>query len=261
MNRDSFVFYKSIFEAVDKIPKIEIQAQAYKAIALYGLCEIEPSENSDVFVQIIFAQAKTVMDNARKKYDSCVNNGKKGGRPRKENNQTITNEKPSNNQTKTKTKPKHNPTITNEKPSNNQTKTKTKPKHNPTITNEKPSNNLNDNVNVYVNDNVNVYKERDREKEQEFLKSLSQKFPQLKINVSDIDLNTYDASKLIQAISNSDYLQGATLTFILERYEKVINDYYSNFRQKKNTNQDFSQRTYTEEECKALFDNLDDIEV
>ena len=239
MNRDSFVFYKSIFEAVDKIPKIEIQAQAYKAIALYGLCEIEPSENSDVFVQIIFAQAKTVMDNARKKYDSCVNNGKKGGRPRKENNQTITNEKPSNNQTKTKTKPKHNPTITN----------------------EKPSNNLNDNVNVYVNDNVNVYKERDREKEQEFLKSLSQKFPQLKINVSDIDLNTYDASKLIQAISNSDYLQGATLTFILERYEKVINDYYSNFRQKKNTNQDFSQRTYTEEECKALFDNLDDIEV
>ena len=111
--RDSFIFYRSFFETIKKIPKKD-RLQLVEAICDYALNENEVSLSG--VNAAIFEMVKPQIDANSKRYE----NGKKGGRPKK----------PNQNQTETKTKPNHNQTIT-----------KTKP---------------NVNVNVNVNDNVNV---------------------------------------------------------------------------------------------------------
>lgn len=128
MGRDSFVFYRSFFEATKTLPK-ETRADFYDAVAEYALNGNE-YDGGDGFVAAIFAIAKPIIEANNKKYE----NGKRGGRP---NNQTITKEKPSDNQT-----------ITKEKPNT-----------------EKRKPNVNDNVNVNVNANVNVNDNVNAEKE------------------------------------------------------------------------------------------------
>ena len=83
MNKDSFVFYKSMFDAIEKIPDLKTQAEAYRTIALYGLCGIEPNKDANPYVQIIFTQSKVVIDSSKRRYEACIENGKKGGRPKK----------------------------------------------------------------------------------------------------------------------------------------------------------------------------------
>ena len=224
MDNESFVFYKSIFNAVEIIPDLETKAQAYKAIALYGLCGIEPPADTSPFIQIIFAQAKIVMDNARNRYNACVENGKKGGAPKGNKNAK-----------------KKQPKTTKEQPE------------------KQPKNNLNVNDNVNVNNNVNI-KERSnkREKETKFLKSLSQKFNQLKINVENIDLDKYDTEKIIQAISDSKFLQNAMLSFILENYQKVINGRYADIKIKKESG--FQTHNYTKEQLNNVFEDINNID-
>ena len=100
---------------------------------------------------------------------------------------------------------------------------------------------------------------KQREKQTEFVQSLSQKFKKIQINVSDFDIKNYDTEKLIQEISKSNFLQNAPLSFILKNYTKVINGEYANITPNKPS--EFSQRTYTEEEQNALFDNLDEIDI
>lgn len=86
-NRDSFVFFKSIFEAIEKIPNKAVRGEAYKTIAIYGLTGKEPTQDSNVYIQLVFTQAKPIIDNSIKRYDNCVANGKKGGRPKENKNQ------------------------------------------------------------------------------------------------------------------------------------------------------------------------------
>ena len=116
--RDSFVFYASFYEAISNLPG-ETQLEVYNAVCKYALLgelpELSPVAKAMVSVM------RPVMDAASARYEASVANGKKGGRPKKENL---------------------------EKPSNNL-------KGLETGNLEKPSNNLNDNVNVNVNDNVN----------------------------------------------------------------------------------------------------------
>jgi len=78
--RDSIVFYRSFYEAIQDLP-IEQQAQAYNAIFAYSLDESEPKLTG--VVSTVFKLIKPQLDANQKRYT----NGNKGGRPK---NQTIT---------------------------------------------------------------------------------------------------------------------------------------------------------------------------
>ena len=129
----SFVFYESFYEAISELPD-NFQLEMYNCVCRYALYG-ELSELSN-FSKALFRMIKANIDAAKQKYQTSVENGKKGGRPKK----------PKQNPTK----PSENPTKPNENP--------TKPSENPTKPNENlnVNVNVNDNVNVNVNDNVNV---------------------------------------------------------------------------------------------------------
>lgn len=123
--KDSFVFYASFYEAISNLPG-ETRLEVYEAICKYAL-QGELPELSPI-AKAMFTVMRPVMDAASARYEASVANGKKGGRPKKENL-----EKPSNNL-------KGLETGNLEKPS---------PNLNVNV-------NDNDNVNVNVNDNDKV---------------------------------------------------------------------------------------------------------
>jgi hypothetical protein len=96
--RDSVVFYRSFFEAIQDLAPDQ-QAEAYNAIFSYSLDEKEPKLKG--VVSTVFKLIKPQLDANQKRYE----NGNKGGRPK---NQTETKVKPNNNQTITKHEPNVN---------------------------------------------------------------------------------------------------------------------------------------------------------
>ena len=125
MVRESFVFFKSFWEAIQEIPDDKDKLDCFMLIVKYGLnSEDEPSIKG--LPRAIFSMAKPVIDNAVKRYDTSVENGKKGGRPKedKEPNKNLK-------------KPNHNLGVS------------------VGLNLKEPDHNLNDNVNVNENDNVN----------------------------------------------------------------------------------------------------------
>ena len=116
--RDSFVFYRSFYDAIKDLPR-DVQGEIYTAIMEYSLYGKE-TENLKPIAHSVFTLMKPQIDVNNKRFE----NGKKGGRPKSGN-------EPDGNQEETK-----------EKPSNNQSETKSKP-------------NVNDNVNANVNANEN----------------------------------------------------------------------------------------------------------
>lgn len=94
--KDSFVFYKSYYDAIKKIPE-EYQLEIYNAILSYSLENIEPTNLSPI-AEAMFILIKPNIDSSQKRYEASVENGKKGGRPK-------TKEKPNNNLNKTQQKP------------------------------------------------------------------------------------------------------------------------------------------------------------
>lgn len=101
MRKDSFVFYKSFFEAIQNIPK-ENQLEVYEALCTYSFTGEIPK--IDGIAKAMFILMKPNIDKANARYEASVNNGKKGGRPRK----TETQEKPNQNLDKTQEKPNQN---------------------------------------------------------------------------------------------------------------------------------------------------------
>lgn len=122
MERESFVFYRSFYEGIKELPR-DIQGEVLTAIMEYGLNGVT-TENQKPITKAMFALIKPQLDANNQRFD----NGKRGGRPKADCNQT-----------ETETKPNHNQTITKLKPNHNQTETKSEP-------------NVNDNVNVNDND-------------------------------------------------------------------------------------------------------------
>ena len=76
MKRDSFVFYRSFYEAIKELTDEE-QLTMYKALAKYAL-EGELDELTGVW-KVVFTLVKPQLDANNKKYTD----GKKGGRPPK----------------------------------------------------------------------------------------------------------------------------------------------------------------------------------
>lgn len=83
--RDSFIFYRSFFETIKKIPKKD-RLQLVEAICDYALNDIDPESLSGTG-DAVFTLLKPQLDANTRKYE----NGLKGGRPKKPNkNQTET---------------------------------------------------------------------------------------------------------------------------------------------------------------------------
>lgn len=122
--RDSVVFYRSFWEAIEDLPDQEFK-QAVSSLMQYALDGKEPDVTG--VAKTFFKMAKPQIDSNNKKYQ----NGTKGGRP-------ITNQKPN-----------HNQEITNQEPSNNQPITKEEP----TSDFQKPNVNVNEKENVKEKDN------------------------------------------------------------------------------------------------------------
>lgn len=107
--RDSFVFYRSFYDAIKDLPR-DVQGEIYTAIMEYSLYGKE-TENLKPIARSVFTLMKPQIDVNNKRFE----NGKKGGRPKSGNepdgNQEETKEKPSNNQSKTKSKPNVNDNV------------------------------------------------------------------------------------------------------------------------------------------------------
>ena len=111
----SFVFYESFQKTLDELPD-DKALTFYRAICLYGLYGTVPDFTG--LEKAVWVQIQYSLDVAKTRYNNCVENGKKGGRPKSKNqpaeaenieeNQEKTNEKPRNNQRETKRKPRRN---------------------------------------------------------------------------------------------------------------------------------------------------------
>lgn len=98
--RDSCIFYRSFLDAIELLPK-KYQLGFYKALFNYALND-EPPKNLAGSAAALFKALQPQIDANNRKFE----NGKKGGRPKKPNdNQTITKPKPNDNQSITKPKP------------------------------------------------------------------------------------------------------------------------------------------------------------
>lgn len=102
MERDSFVFYRSFYEAIKCLDDSEA-IECFKAIASYALDGIEPE--IDGAAKAIFITVKPQIDANNRKYL----NGCKGGKPKA--NQEITKIKPKANQNETKVKANDNENV------------------------------------------------------------------------------------------------------------------------------------------------------
>lgn len=97
--RDSFVFYRSFFESFSDLSKKDKLA-LFDALCNYALNDVEPELTGAP--SAMFKLLKPQVDANNRRYE----NGRKGGRPKQ--NQDETKPKPNNNQSKTKPKPNVN---------------------------------------------------------------------------------------------------------------------------------------------------------
>ena len=121
----SFVFYRSFYDVVTLIPDEAMRCRAYTAICEYAFHGVEPAEDEDVLVKMVFTQAKPQIDANNKRRE----NGKQGGAPRKSKAE------PTANQTVTKAEPNVNETVN-------------------ANANENENETVNETVNVHAHENV-----------------------------------------------------------------------------------------------------------
>ena len=91
-NKDSFVFYRSFYDAIEKIHDKELKADIYKAICSLALNEEELEITDDIGLIIMdLIKPQIIANNTR------YTNGKKGGRP-KTKTSGFEKEKPNENE-------------------------------------------------------------------------------------------------------------------------------------------------------------------
>lgn len=79
--KDGFIFYKSFYDSINALDE-SMQLEVYKALAEYGLTGEMRDDLSPITKALLMAMIPTI-DNANKRYVASVENGKKGGRPKK----------------------------------------------------------------------------------------------------------------------------------------------------------------------------------
>ncbi len=71
----SFVFYRSFYDVVTLIPDEAMRCRAYTAICEYAFYGVEPAEDEDVLVKMVFTQAKPQIDANNKRRESASAGG------------------------------------------------------------------------------------------------------------------------------------------------------------------------------------------
>ena len=79
--RQSTVFFESWHSSIDMLPTEREKLKAYRYILNYSFYKELPEEQKSL-AYMIFNIAKPSIDSAQKRYDTAVENGKKGGRPK-----------------------------------------------------------------------------------------------------------------------------------------------------------------------------------
>ena len=98
--RNGFIFLKTFDESIEDLEEQD-KCIMYQAIIHYGLYGDEPNLQKG-YLKGIWKLISSTIDVTSKKYDASVENGKKGGRPKKPNNNlTETQQEPNNNPTET----------------------------------------------------------------------------------------------------------------------------------------------------------------
>ncbi|MEE1007175.1 MAG: DUF6291 domain-containing protein [Acutalibacteraceae bacterium] len=95
IERNSFCFYRSFYDAVKALPK-KYQAQAIDAVLAYGLDGTEPTD-ADGVIKAIFSLIRPQIDANNKRYTNGkkgAEHGKKGGRPREQEQAPKPQQKP-----------------------------------------------------------------------------------------------------------------------------------------------------------------------
>jgi hypothetical protein len=210
VERDSFIFYRSFFEAIDGLP-VENQAHIYKAIFCYAL-NGETIE-LDVWENAVFKTIKSQIDANNERFlNGCKGGeyGKLGGRPKKNESEK---------------KPQENPKETPNKPQEN-------PKETPNVNdNDNVNDNENDNDNVNYNENANAAcnsahactrEEIPDKAKEEFFKE----FPSVRLNGADD--SGIDYGKLLSAFrEGNDYLQNTkSMNYVTAHYAEIIGGGY-----------------------------------
>ncbi|MBR6745623.1 MAG: hypothetical protein IKM00_10485 [Clostridia bacterium] len=132
--KESFVFFKSYYEAASALPP-EIRLEIYDAVCRYALYG-EVGEMSDM-TRAMFTLMRANLDATEKKYRDAVESGKKGGRPRK-NTEKKTDQNPPFSKTETNQNPPFSKTETNQNPPFSKTETNQNPPFSKTETDQNP---------------------------------------------------------------------------------------------------------------------------
>ena len=221
MKRESFIVYKSFYALIQLLPEKE-RLKMYESIFNYGFEEKEPTFKDEASKAIWLSILPQLRANNRR-YENGLKgkeSGKLGGRPKN----------PDGDIKKT---PKKTPNET------------------PNIT-PYPFSTKTPNENVNENDNVNVYLSNACARvESEDLATFLEKNPKITNNVEEI--SGVDFQLLDSKIKESEFLQKVeSLEWLIERYDKIVTDYYKTFKQKAFD----SERNYTKEELDSLIDEL-----
>ena len=226
--RDSFVIFKNWVDAINSLPN-KYQLECYKALVEYGMSGKMPDGISPTSRAMLISFSVGMENNVRR-YVASVENGKKGGRPKKIKNL----EKPNKTQENLL---EPNQAYTNL---------------------DEPTHNLyvNDNVNV----NVNIKREEIKEERNLSLEKFRKAFPNMKIGVQSLDWsNDVDMDVLIEKINESEFLKNCgniDLSWCLRHYDAIIQDKYKDFAKKSSV---YRSREYTKEEMDSLFDSIDNL--
>ena len=108
MQRDSFVIFKNWVDAIDTLPE-ENRYETFKALADYGLSGQMP-ENISQITRALLCSFSAGVERNLERYQANVENGKKGGRPKKIKKDSKKDKKL--NETFNDSKTEQNPTIT-----------------------------------------------------------------------------------------------------------------------------------------------------
>ena len=81
IQRNSVVVFRNLYDATKDLPS-DIRDDIIQKVFAYCFDGVEPSQLTAI-EKMVFMLAKPTIDKSIERYDNCVKNGKKGGRPRK----------------------------------------------------------------------------------------------------------------------------------------------------------------------------------
>jgi hypothetical protein len=92
-NKENFLFLASwhdILEGYDNAGKPEIASEIAKQIIYYGVTGEMTSEDP-IVTSIVTGMCAALIDKSKKRYNTCVSNGRQGGRPKRYSEEEIQN--------------------------------------------------------------------------------------------------------------------------------------------------------------------------